>query len=90
MNPINTGCYSADFVASENMGWNYNSGGTLWKDWTPVAINLTPLHGQTIHVKLTTYDCNHDGHFGYASVSSIDGTARTPPTPPSPHRGPSR
>ena len=66
MNPINTGCYSADFVASENMGWNYNSGGTLWKDWTPVAINLTPLHGQTIHVKLTTYDCNHDGHFGYA------------------------
>ena len=71
MNPVNVGCYSADFVANSSMGWNsYNPsggvGGILWKDWTPVAINLTPLHGQTIYVKLTTYDCAQTAHFGYA------------------------
>ncbi|MBQ2508602.1 MAG: hypothetical protein II532_02390, partial [Bacteroidales bacterium] len=66
MMPVNSNCYSADFVSSYALGWNSGSGSVLWKDWTPVAVDLAPMHGQTIYVKLTTYDCNHSGHFGYA------------------------
>ena len=70
--PINSSCYSATFVANSSLGWNEvaNSGflgsNTLWKDWTTVGIDLTPLHGQTILIKLTTYDCARMQHYGYA------------------------
>lgn len=62
-------CYSADFVSSGSLGWNsysYDTNYVLWKDWTPVGVNLQPLHGQRINVNLTTYDCRESGHFGYA------------------------
>ncbi len=62
---INPECYSADFVASDSLGWNRNDS-ILWKDWTSVGVDLTPLHGQHIIVQLTTYDCNQMGHYGYA------------------------
>ncbi|MBP5548053.1 MAG: gliding motility-associated C-terminal domain-containing protein [Bacteroidales bacterium] len=64
-NEINSNCYSADFVASSALGWNSYSG-ALWKDWTTVGVDLTSLHGQTIFIKLTTFDCSHSGHYGYA------------------------
>lgn len=67
--PIYPECYSADFVASSSLGWNtyiYDTTTVLWKDWTPVGINLSPLHGRRVFVKFTTYDCNEMGHFGYA------------------------
>ena len=75
---INSGCYSADFVASTDLGWNtydpYASDSpnhltdkaVLWKDWTTVGIDLSPLHGRTIFINLTTYDCAHGEHYGYA------------------------
>ena len=66
---INTDCYSADFVSSDALGWNvyqYDTNTVLWKDWTAVGVDLAPLHGQRVFVKLTTYDCNEMGHFGYA------------------------
>lgn len=66
MNPVNSNCYSADFVAGPALGWNNGRYGVLWKDWTPVAVDLAPMHGQTIYIKLTTYDCREGGHFGYA------------------------
>ena len=68
-NPIDTRCYSADFVSSSQLGWNvyqYDTNTVLWKDWTAVGIDLEPLQGRRIFVKLTTYDCAQTGHFGYA------------------------
>ena len=68
-NPIDTRCFSADFVSSDQLGWNiyqYDTNTVLWKDWTAVGIDLEPLQGRRIFVKLTTYDCAQTGHYGYA------------------------
>ena len=59
-------CYSAEFVANTNLGWQMASGGILWKDWTTVGVDLRPIHGQTISVRLSTHDCRQGAHFGYA------------------------
>lgn len=75
MNDIDAVCYSANFIADSSLGWNisydsnvasWQSGLVLWKDWTSIGIDLTPLHGQTILVKLTTRDCAINDHYGYA------------------------
>lgn len=68
-NEIDPDCYSADFVSSDALGWNffrYDTCNVLWKDWTAIGIDLAPLHGQRVYFKLTTYDCAEMGHFGYA------------------------
>ncbi len=68
-NEIDPDCYAADFVSSDALGWNsfrYDTCDVLWKDWTSIGIDLAPLHGRRINMKLTTYDCNEMGHFGYA------------------------
>ena len=60
-------CYNADFIANANLGWNRGSrNDILWKDWTTVGVDLSPMHGQSIRIKLTSYDCDQGGHFGYA------------------------
>ena len=60
-------CYNADFIANANLGWNTGSNyEVLWKDWTTVGVDLSPMHGQVIRIKLTSYDCDQGGHFGYA------------------------
>ena len=60
-------CYNADFIANSNLGWNTGSRyDILWKDWTTVGVDLSPMHGQNIRIKLTSYDCDQSGHFGYA------------------------
>ena len=68
---INNTCYSANFIASGSLGWNtsgdsWSPNYVLWKDWTTVGIDLTPLHGQTIYIRLASYDCADQEHFGYA------------------------
>lgn len=67
---IDATCYSAEFIANPNLGWQtYSSYGysrILWKDWTTVGVKLNAVHGQTISIKLTTYDCDWGAHFGYA------------------------
>ena len=65
MELIDPTCGAVDFIANSSLGWNNNSG-TLWKDWTSVGIDLTPYAGQTIYVRLTTYDCSQGAHYGYA------------------------
>ena len=66
-NEIDAVCYSADFIAAANLGWNTGqSTSILWKDWTTVGVDLTSLQGKRIFVKLTTYDCSQHGHYGYA------------------------
>ena len=62
-------CNSYDFVANSSLGWNvqsYNGQLLLWKDWTIVGIDLSAYHGQNVQLRLTTYDCDEGGHFGYA------------------------
>ena len=59
-------CYNADFIANPSLGWNLSGSNVLWKDWTTVGIDLAPLHGQTINITLSTYDCTQGGHYGYA------------------------
>ncbi len=62
-------CNSYDFVASANLGWNtiIHFGNTVrWKNWTIVGIDLSAYHGQTVRLRLTTFDCDQGAHFGYA------------------------
>lgn len=62
-------CNSYDFVANSSLGWNvqsYNGQLLLWKDWTIVGIDLSAYHGQSVMLRLTTYDCAQGAHFGYA------------------------
>ena len=59
-NPLDEDCYSADFISSDALGWNtyhYDTNTVLWKDWTAIGVDLAPLDGQRIYVKMTTYDC---------------------------------
>lgn len=68
-NEINPTCYSADFVSNTALGWNIietSATTILWKDWTTIGIDITPLQGQTIYIKLTTFDCWEGLHYGYA------------------------
>ena len=75
-NEIDSLCYSAIFIADSSLGWledtidvHYSShyrAAVLWKPWTTVGIRLNDVHGQTIRIVLTTYDCLQAGHFGYA------------------------
>lgn len=64
--PIDTACLSAVFVANPDLGWNISNYTALWKDWTLVGVFLSGFHGQTIRVRLTTYDCARSVHFGHA------------------------
>ena len=45
----------------------------LWKNWTSVAIDLSPYVGHHITINFSTRDCNPNGsagkHFGYAYIS---------------------
>lgn len=65
MEVVDPTCGVADFISNANLGWN-TYGSTLWKNWTTVGIDLAPYAGQTIMVRLTTYDCSQSGHYGYA------------------------
>ena len=75
MQLIDPTCGAVDFIANSSLGWN-NYSGTLWKDWTSVGIDLTPYAGQTIYVRLTTYDCSQSGHYGYAYFTLECGNKR--------------
>lgn len=59
-------CYHGNFVSGDNSGWNPAPNGLVWRDWQAVGVDLAPLHGQLVHVKLSNYDCGQYGHFGYA------------------------
>lgn len=65
MQPVDPRCGAANFIASDDLGWN-GGGSLLWKDWTTVGIDLTPYHGQLINIRFTTRDCRGGEHFGYA------------------------
>ena len=60
-------CTKANFLCDGTLtqGW-HRTGAYWWKDWTTIGVNLTAYAGQTVKIRLTTYDCNASGHFGYA------------------------
>lgn len=62
------GCGEADFSAGYADGkWEKSLDGAVeWKDWTTVGINLAQYDGETLTIRLTTYDCTALGHYGYA------------------------
>lgn len=64
-NRIDATCGYASFIANANLGW-HNNNDVLWKDWTYVGFDVSAYHGQTVRVRLTTYDCDQSGHYGYA------------------------
>lgn len=60
-------CGFTDFYASGSLGWDsIPNSEVIWKNWTAIGIDLLQYHNQTIKIRLTTYDCEHGGHFGYA------------------------
>lgn len=70
---LDGGCGEANFVSGGGLkpedGWHVAGGGATpvyWKDWTTVSVNLRDYIGETITIKLTTYDCSQSGHYGYA------------------------
>lgn len=68
--PVDATCGAADFRAGINTtGWHTVGTGydkVLWKDWTTVGLNVRELRGETIKIRLTTYDCSQTAHYGYA------------------------
>ncbi len=71
-------CYHGNFVSGDLSGWNTVPGfyGVLWRDWDAVGVDLSPLHGQTIVVALSNYDCAFEAHYGYAYFTLQTGTKR--------------
>ena len=65
--PINPSCNAATFIPGYQgtESW-YEGNGCNWKDWTTIALDLSPLNGRTIYVTLTMRDCAAGGHYGYA------------------------
>lgn len=68
------GCVSFDFTADASLpGFRVSpqqSGGSavLYKDWTPITLDLSRYAGKTIQLEFITSDCTRGGHFGYAYV----------------------
>lgn len=54
-------------AAGTGGGFNSNSP-VLYKDWSPVLLNLIDYRGKTIRIEFTTNDCSRGGHFGYAYI----------------------
>ena len=43
----------------------------LYKDWTPVFIDLTNYIGTSVTIRFTVMDCSDKAHFGYAYVDAV-------------------
>jgi gliding motility-associated-like protein len=68
-------CVDFDFIPQTTPGGFQTSPVTgnlgsavLYKDWTPVSINLNAYIGRTIKLEFITRDCTQTGHAGYAYV----------------------
>ena len=68
--PIDYTCGRAEFYADADAeGWHTVGSSfekVTWKDWTTVGLDLTPYVGQTLYIRLSTWDCTQSAHYGYA------------------------
>lgn len=64
-------CSNFDFTASASLpGFQVSpvDNTVIYKDWTPVTLNLAGYAGKTIRLEFITSDCTFKGHFGYAYI----------------------
>lgn len=64
-------CVSFDFTASASLpGFSVShvNPQVIFKDWTPITLDLSAYAGKTIRIDFITSDCTRGGHFGYAYV----------------------
>lgn len=68
-------CVNFDFIPQTTPGGFQTSPVTgnlgsavLYKDWTPISINLNAYIGRTIMLEFITKDCSQNGHAGYAYI----------------------
>ena len=59
-------CAEYDVTAAGNIPGFNSYGGTRWRPWTNVGIDLSPYIGSEVIVEFITKDCDQSGHFGYA------------------------
>jgi gliding motility-associated-like protein len=62
-------CVDFDFIVSATLpGFRASSvdPSVMYKDWTPVSIDLSGVAGRTIKIEFLSLDCTLGGHFGYA------------------------
>ncbi len=74
-NVIDPSCGYSNIDATQaaqtwNRGISFGSYPVYWKDWTPVGLDLSPYHGQTIVIRITVFACgaganNHSGYMYY-------------------------
>jgi gliding motility-associated-like protein len=43
----------------------------IYKNWTNVAVDLSPNIGQNVTLRFTVYDCSPTGHFAYAYIDGV-------------------
>ena len=65
---INPQCYSTLLIPvnPDDPSWRRGTGLYLWRDWTSLAIDLTPLDGRNILIELSVQNCNTATHAVYA------------------------
>lgn len=64
-------CASFEYIATSNLpGFKKSkiSSTVIYKDWTPVTINLSGYQGKHLLLEFISADCTLGGHFGYAYV----------------------
>ena len=64
-------CVSFDFSASGLLpGFKPSQiSEVIYKDWTPISVDLSAYAGQTIRLEFITSDCVFNEHFGYAYIN---------------------
>ena len=92
-NELIRGCMEYNVVSSPEIpGFQaYDPGNgvfVMWRPWTTNGFDLSAFAGQTVKLRLSTFDCAYQAHFGYAyftarcisnklSFSDCDGTEVT-------------
>lgn len=61
-------CVSFDFTSSGSLPGFVSLGSAVYKDWTPVSVDLSGYAGKTIRLEFITSDCTFDQHYGYAYI----------------------
>ena len=64
-------CVSFDFAASGQLPGFRPSPvpEVIYKDWTPISVDLSDYAGKTIRLEFITSDCVFNEHFGYAYIN---------------------
>lgn len=64
-------CASFEYIATSTLpGFKKSSvsSSVIYKDWSPVTINLSGYQGKKLLIEFISADCTLGGHFGYAYV----------------------